>query len=101
VASLGISFYRGRMFPAEYRGDAFVAEHGSWNRTVPDGYRVMRVRFDKATKKAVKKEIFADGWLQGGESWGRPVDVKELADGSLLVSDDKRGVIYRITYKAR
>ncbi len=99
VASLGISFYRGRMFPAGYRGDAFVAEHGSWNRTVPDGYRVMRVRFDKKTKKAVKKEIFADGWLQGGDSWGRPVDVKELGDGSLLVSDDRRGVLYRITYK--
>ena len=100
VASLGISFYRGRMFPAEYRGDAFVAEHGSWNRTVPDGYRVMRIRFDEKTKKAVKKEIFASGWLQGGQSWGRPVDVKELGDGSLLVSDDKLGAIYRITYKA-
>ncbi|MEE9317799.1 MAG: PQQ-dependent sugar dehydrogenase [Rhodospirillales bacterium] len=99
VASLGISFYRGRMFPGEFRGDAFVAEHGSWNRTVPDGYRVMRIRFDAKTRKAVGKEVFASGWLIGGESWGRPVDVKELGDGSLLVSDDRRGVIYRITYK--
>ena len=101
VASLGISFYRGRMFPAEYQGDAFVAEHGSWNRTVPDGYRVMRVRFDNGTKTAQGKEIFADGWLRGGDSWGRPVDVKELGDGSLLVSDDRQGVIYRITYKTK
>ena len=101
VASLGISFYRGDMFPAEYRGDAFVAEHGSWNRSVPDGYRVMRIRFDKKTKKAVKKEIFASGWLQGGQSWGRPVDVKELADGSLLVSGDRDNAIYRITYSKR
>ncbi|NQU61695.1 MAG: PQQ-dependent sugar dehydrogenase [Rhodospirillales bacterium] len=99
VASLGVSFYRGTMFPPEYRGDAFVAEHGSWNRTLPDGYRVMRIRFDKKSKKVVKKEIFADGWLQRGQSWGRPVDVKELADGSLLVSGDREGAIYRITYK--
>jgi len=60
VASLGISFYRGRMFPAEYRGDAFVAEHGSWNRSVPDGYRVMRIRFDKNTNKPVKKESWGE-----------------------------------------
>ena len=98
VASLGISFYRGAMFPTDVRGDAFVAQHGSWNRSVPDGYRVVRIRFDPRTRKAVKKEIFADGWLQGDQSWGRPVDVKELADGSLLVSDDRRGAIYRITY---
>jgi len=99
VASLGISFYRGKMFPAEFRGDAFVAQHGSWNRTIPDGYRVMRIRFDKKTHKAGKKEIFAAGWLKGERSWGRPVDVKELEDGSLLVSDDKAGRIYRITYQ--
>ena len=98
VASLGISFYRGDMFPTDVRGDAFVAQHGSWNRSVPDGYRVVRIRFDPRTHKAVKKEIFADGWLQGEKPWGRPVDIKELADGSLLVSDDRRGAIYRITY---
>lgn len=98
VASLGISFYRGAMFPSNIRGDAFVAQHGSWNRTVPDGYRVVRIHFNPRTRKAVKKEIFADGWLQGDQSWGRPVDVKELSDGSLLVSDDRRGAIYRITY---
>ncbi len=86
VAALGISFYRGSMFPPGLRGDAFVAEHGSWNRTIPDGYRVMRVRFDKKNKKTLGKEIFAEGWLVGEESWDRPVDIKEL------------GALYRITY---
>lgn len=100
VAALGVHFYRGRMLPGEYRNDAFVAQHGSWNRSVPDGYRVMRIRFDRAGK-AVKKEIFASGWLRGGSAWGRPVDVKELPDGSLLVSDDRADVIYRIAYKGR
>jgi len=101
VAALGISFYTGDQFPAAYKGDAFVAQHGSWNRSVPDGYRLMRIRFDKQTHKAVGKEIFATGWLDAdGDAWGRPVDVKQLRDGSLLVSDDRAGAIYRITYKA-
>jgi len=100
VAALGVSFYRGAMFPAEARGDAFVAQHGSWNRRVPDGYRVARVRFDKKTGKALSWEPFATGFLRpDGARWGRPVDVKELADGSLLVSDDFRGAVYRIIYK--
>jgi glucose/arabinose dehydrogenase len=95
VAALGIHFYRGRMFPEEYRHDAFVAQHGSWNRTEPIGYRVMRVDFD-----AGGKEVFIDGWLgASGRAWGRPVDIAELPDGSLLVSDDHAGVIYRITYR--
>jgi len=99
VAALGVSFYSGDQFPADYKGDAFVAQHGSWNRSVPDGYRLMRIRFDKKTHKAVGKEIFADGWLGAdGEAWGRPVDVKQRRDGSLLVSDDRAGVIYRISY---
>lgn len=100
VAALGIHFYRGTMFPADYRSDAFIAQHGSWNRTVPDGYRIMRVRFNKAGRP-VSKQIFAEGWLQNGSAWGRPVDIKELPDGSLLVSDDRAGVIYRITYEGR
>jgi len=100
VASLGISFYRGTQFPAEYRQDAFVAQHGSWNRSVPDGYRIARIRFNKQTHTAVAQETFADGWLQGGSAWGRPVDVKEMADGSLLVSDDRADTVYRITYTA-
>jgi glucose/arabinose dehydrogenase len=99
VAALGMEFYDGRMFPEAYRGDAFVAQHGSWNRTVPDGYRVVRVRFDEAGR-ARGYETFAAGFLRGGEAWGRPVDVAVLGDGSLLVSDDRAGAIYRITYRA-
>jgi len=98
VAALGIHFYRGTMFPAEMRGDAFVAQHGSWNRSIPDGYRVMRVRFDGT--RALSHEVFADGFLSGRRAWGRPVDVTELPDGSLLVSDDRADALYRITYTA-
>ncbi len=98
VAALGVHFYRGTQFPKAYRNDAFVAQHGSWNRKVPQGYRIMRIRLDE--KGAVLgKEVFAEGWLQDGASWGRPVDIKELPDGSLLVSDDSADVIYRISYK--
>ncbi len=97
VAALGIHFYRGSMLPPEYRHDAFVAQHGSWNRTVPDGYRVVRVRFD-GRGRAVSHQVFAEGWLTADGAWGRPVDVAELPDGSLLVSDDRQGAIYRITY---
>ena len=88
------------MFPEAYRNDAFVAQHGSWNRTIPDGYRVARVKFDRQVR-ALSFEHFAEGWLVKGRAWGRPVDVKELADGSLLVSDDRLGAIYRITYRGR
>ena len=98
VAALGVHFYRGSMFPGDYSGDAFVAQHGSWNRSVPDGYRVVRVRFDESGK-AIRYEPFIEGWLVGGKAWGRPVDVAELADGSLLVSDDASGTVWRITYK--
>jgi glucose/arabinose dehydrogenase len=93
VAPLGLHFYRGEMFPGDMKGDAFVAHHGSWNRTVPDGYRVARVVFDE-NGRARSSQPFAEGWL----SWGRPADVSELPDGSLLVSDDRQGVIYRISY---
>lgn len=97
TASLGMHFYRGDMFPAEYKHDAFVAQHGSWNRTSPVGYRVMRVRFDSAGN-AKSKEVFAEGWLKNGVASGRPVDINELPDGSMIVSDDYAGVIYRISY---
>ena len=96
VASLGMRFYKGRMFPPGYRGQVFIAEHGSWNRSQPIGYRVSLVRLDG--NRAVSYEAFADGWLQGGRAWGRPVDVQEMPDGSLLVSDDLSGTIYRISY---
>lgn len=98
-ANLGIDFYTGAMFPRSYRGDAFVAQRGSWNRKVPIGYRVMRVRFD-ANGNATGKEIFAEGWLQGRQKLGRISDVEERPDGSLLISDDKAGLIYRIAYGA-
>lgn len=97
AAALGVHFYRGTQFPPAYRNDAFVAQHGSWNRSDPFGYRVMRIRMD-ATGKVLGKEVFADGWLQNGRAWGRPVDIKELPDGSLLVSDDAANVLYRIWY---
>lgn len=97
AAALGLHFYRGDMFPAEYKHDAFIAQHGSWNRTEPVGYRLMRVRFNDQGRPT-GQEVFAEGWLQPGGPWGRPNDVAEFPDGSLLVSDDVAGVIYRITY---
>lgn len=100
VAALGVLFYRGGSFPAEYRGDAFVAQHGSWNRSPPDGYRVVRVRFD-ASGRATGHAPFIEGWLKGTAAWGRPVDLLQLPDGSLLVSDDRAGAIYRVTHDPR
>lgn len=97
VAALGMRFYRGAMFPAEYHQQIFIAEHGSWNRTDPIGYRVSLVRLDG--NRAVTYEPFAEGWLQGRHAWGRPVDLLVMPDGSLLVSDDYADVIYRIRYK--
>jgi glucose/arabinose dehydrogenase len=99
VASLGMRFYTGTMFPAEYRNQIFIAEHGSWNRSKKTGYRVSLVRLDPSGK--VKSyEAFAQGWLQGESAWGRPVDLEVLADGSLAISDDAAGMIYRISYAA-
>lgn len=98
VAAIGMRFYTGSMFPAEYRNRILIAEHGSWNRDEPIGYRVMMVRLDGG--KAVSYEPFAEGWLRpNGRAWGRPADVLVMPDGALLVSDDEAGVIYRITYK--
>jgi len=96
VAALGMRFYRGSMFPPDYRGQVFIAEHGSWNRSRKIGYRVSLVRFREGHPATY--ETFAEGWLQGEKEWGRPVDVQELPDGSLLVSDDAAGAIYRVTY---
>jgi len=97
VAPLGLTFYTGDQFPDTYKGDLLIAEHGSWNRSIPIGYRVMHVAIEDNTK-AVSYEPFAEGWLQRRKAWGRPVDVLQLPDGSVLVSDDKNGVIYRIAY---
>ncbi len=99
VAALGMKFYTGSTFPEEYRGGIFIAEHGSWNRSIPIGYRVMFVRL--SGNEAVSYEVFADGWLNEdtGRAWGRPVDILQLPDGSLLVSDDRGGSIFRISYE--
>ena len=96
VAALGMKFYSGEMFPSTYRGDIFIAEHGSWNRSVPIGYRISRVHL--RNDRAVGYEVFAEGWLQGRKAWGRPVDILVMTDGALLVSDDRAGAIYRIVY---
>lgn len=96
IAPLGLTFIEKDVFPEEYRKSVFIAEHGSWNRTSPIGYRISRVQLEG--NKAVKYEAFADGWLKGANRLGRPVDVLELGDGSLLVSDDHADCIYRITY---
>ena len=92
-------FRSGRQFPPEYRNNIFVAEHGSWNRSRKTGYRIARLVVENG--RVVKNEVFAEGWLQGESSWGRPVDVEVMPDGALLVSDDKAGMIYRIFYSGR
>ena len=101
VAPLGLRFYTGSAsaaFPAAYRGSLLIAEHGSWNRTEKIGYRVMRVRVQG--DKALGYEEFIGGWLRpDGSVTGRPVDLLELDDGSMLLSDDVAGVVYRITYR--
>ena len=98
-AALGLTFYDGNKFPAKYRGGVFVAEHGSWNRSKPIGYRVMFTSL-KPDGTADKTEVFADGFLdkETDVAFGRPVDVAQLRDGSLLVSDDFAGALYRISY---
>jgi glucose/arabinose dehydrogenase len=98
TAPLGLAFYTGSQFPPEYRGDLLVALHGSWNRSVPVGYKVIRVKLGGASPVA---EDFAAGWLVGGRSWGRPVDLAVAPDGALYVSDDSLGAVYRITYRGR
>ena len=87
------------MFPGKYRNQILIAEHGSWDRSDPIGYRIRFVTLDGDRPTAY--ESFADGWLQEEGAWGRPVDLLILPDGSLLASDDEAGVIYRITYSAR
>jgi glucose/arabinose dehydrogenase len=96
VAPLGMRFYTGRMFPETYYRQIFIAEHGSWNRSQKIGYRITLVRLQG--DQPVAYEPFAQGWLVGEMAWGRPVDVEVMPDGSLLVSDDLNGAIYRISY---
>jgi len=97
AAALGMRFYTGDMFPPEYRGQIFIAEHGSWNRSQPIGYRITLVRLKNGWPASY--DVFADGWLRDDGIIGRPVDLEILEDGSMLVSDDKAGRIYRIVYQ--
>jgi glucose/arabinose dehydrogenase len=97
VAALGLAFYTGEQFPAGYREQLFIAQHGSWNRSEKVGYNVLLVRFDERGAVA-GSEVFASGWLQGQDNWGRPNDVLQMPDGSLLVADDQANAIYRISY---
>lgn len=99
VAPLGLRFYQGKQFPQKYQNQLFVAQHGSWNRTKPDGYRIALITFKQ--NKPVSEQVFIDGWLTKADKvLGRPVDILEMPDGDLLISDDSLGVIYKIHYKA-
>ena len=93
---VGLTFLNNAAFPAEYKTDAIVALHGSWNREQPSGYKLVRVKFKQ--NKPVEVIDFVTGWLNAKGAWGRPVDVIVAADGALLVSDDRAGIIYRISY---
>jgi glucose/arabinose dehydrogenase len=98
VAPLGLVIYSGAQFPEKWQSRVFVAEHGSWDRSEKIGYRVTVVELSADGRDALGYEVFADGWLEGQEAAGRPVDLLHAPDGSLLLSDDQRGVIYRISY---
>ncbi len=98
AADLGMMFYTGDMFPEKYQGAIFSAQHGSWNRTTPVGARIMVTTVGRGGNATT--EPFAEGWIdENGEYLGRPVDVANLRDGSLLVSDDLAGALYRISYE--
>lgn len=97
-AALGLTFYSGDMFPTEYKNRLFVTQHGSWNRSEKSGYQI-RVLEVTAAGSVLDNQVFASGWLQGQDAWGRPNDVMVMPDGALLVSDDSAGVIYRIAYQ--
>ena len=96
VAPLGMRFYTGTMFPSRYRGQIFIAEHGSWNRSKKTGYRITLVSLENGVP--VSYEPFATGWLENESVSGRPVDLLVLSDGSMLISDDHAGKLYRISY---
>ncbi len=98
-AGLGMRFYSGDSFPSEYKNDIFIAYHGSWNRSKPQGYYIMGVDMENGEIK--NQELFASGWLIEEKYWGRPVDLEIMADGSMLVSDDHANVVYRIQYTGK
>ena len=91
--------YTQQQWPAEYGGAVFVAEHGSWNRDTPIGYRIAAVQLSPDGRSVVGHQLFAEGWLRSdGEAWGRPVGLLRLPDGSMLLGDDEANVVYRISY---
>jgi glucose/arabinose dehydrogenase len=99
AAAMGVKFYTGKMFPAEYQNTMFIARKGSWNRTKPSGFDVVNVRVGEDGKASVRP--FLTGFQEGGEGykfWGRPAYVAQMPDGALLVSDEQVGAIYRISY---
>lgn len=98
MAPLGMRFYTGSQFPARYKNQLFVAQHGSWNRAKAHGYRVVSLQFENG--KPVSEQVFIDGWLtEQGEVLGRPTDILQMPDGSLLIADDTLGVIYKVKFK--
>jgi glucose/arabinose dehydrogenase len=99
AAPMAMKFYPGSQFPAEYQNDAFVAMRGSWNRTQPSGYKIIRVHFENG--KPTRADDFVTGFLvdNNRSQFGRPVGVTTYLDGSLLFSDDNKGVIYRVSYQ--
>lgn len=99
VAPLGITFYTGNKFPKKYQNQLFVAEHGSWNRSQKSGYRVGMVKFKNS--QVIGYETFVSGWLQGQSAWGRPAYTLIMPDGSMLISDDRAGAIYRVSYTGK
>ncbi len=102
AGAIGMRFYTGAQFPAQYRNSIFIAEHGSWNRTAPAAFNGNRISLARVQdNKVVRYEPFAEGWLEGRTRWGRPADLEVLPDGSMLVSDDFAHVIYRITYTGK
>jgi glucose/arabinose dehydrogenase len=101
AADLGLLFYTGTMFPAKYHGAIFSTQHGSWNRTVPVGARVLVTFLKQDGHVAGPSQPFAEGWNDNGYYLGRPVDVAQLHDGSILVSDDLVGALYRIWYDGK
>ncbi len=97
MAPLGLRFYTGKQFPKQYKNQLFVAQHGSWNRTEPHGYRIALVKFKQG--KPVSEQVFISGWLTDeGKVLGRPTDILQMPDGSLLIADDTLGLIYRVAY---
>jgi len=100
IAPLGLRFYQGKQFPVEYKNQLFVAQHGSWNRTVPQGYRIVLIKFNNG--KPVSEQDFISGWLtKDSKVLGRPVDILTRPDGNLLISDDELGVIYKVEYQGK